>query len=152
MPRILSRAPIPRKFPGSGGRIFSICPGFCRGLQFPENFRAVAVGFSLYAQDFVAGSNSQKISGQWRRGFSYMPGILSLALILQKFPGTSGGIFPICPGFCSRQQFSGNFRAVVVGFFLYARECMMDKKLSNIFLLSKSCAISLAGSRAAFFS
>ena len=92
--------------------------------QFSENFWAVATGiflyardfvagsnsqefsgqwrrgFSLYARDFVAGSNSKEFSGQWRRGFYYMPGILSLALILRKFPGTGGENFSICPGFC----------------------------------------------------
>ena len=121
MPGILWLAPILKKFLGSGVRIFPICPGFCGWLQFSRNFWAVVVGFSLYARDFIPAGSSQEISGQWWWDFPYMPGILWLAPILKKFPGTGGGNFPICPGFCSRRQFSGNFRALVVGTFLYAR-------------------------------
>ena len=50
-----------------------------------------------------------------------MPRILSPALILQKFLGSGGENFPICPGFCSRRKFSENFWAVAVEFFLYAQ-------------------------------
>ena len=50
-----------------------------------------------------------------------MPGVFSPALIPRNFPGSSGGIFSICPGFYSRRQFSGNFRALAVRIFLYAR-------------------------------
>ncbi len=97
MPGILLTAPILRKFPGSSGEFFSMCPGFCRGLQFSGNFRAVAVGFFLYAQDFVHGSNPGEISGQWWQVFPYLPGILLPAPITRKFPGSGGKIFSICP-------------------------------------------------------
>ena len=107
--------------PGSGGGLFPICPGFCGWLQFSGIFRAVTVGFSLYARNFTPAGNPQEISGQWRRGFSYIPGILWLAPILRNFLGSGGRFFPICPEFCGWLQFSGIFWAVATGIFLYAR-------------------------------
>lgn len=77
--------------------------------------------FIIYAQDLVAGSNSLEISGQWRQDFSYMPGILSLALILWEFSGSGVSFFTICPEFYRRLQFSRNFRAVETGFSPFAR-------------------------------
>ncbi len=121
MPRVLLPPAILRNFPGSGGRFFPICPGFCRQLQFSRNFWAVAVGISLYARDFAPAGSSLEISGQWREDFPYMPGILLPPEVLRNFLGSGGGNFPIYPGFCSRRQFSEIFRAVAVGFFLYAR-------------------------------
>ena len=141
MPGVLWRAPILRKFLGSGGENFPICPGFCSRRKFSGIFWAVATGIFLYARDFVADSNSQKISRQWREVFLYMPGILwrapilrkflgsgdgdfpymprflLLALVLKKFPSSGDGDFPICPEFYSRRQSSGNFRALATGIF-----------------------------------
>ncbi|MBE5953259.1 MAG: hypothetical protein E7257_03760 [Lachnospiraceae bacterium] len=121
MPGILLSTPILRKFPGSGDGTSPICPGFCRRLQFPGIFRAVVVGISLYARDFAPEVNSKEISGQWWWEFSYMPGISLPRSIPRKFLGNGDSDFPICPGFYSKLQFPGNFRAVAVSFSPYAQ-------------------------------
>ena len=132
MPGILLTPAILRKFPGSGRGIFPICPGFYSRLQFSGIFRVLAVRIFLYARDFTPGSNSQEFSGQWWQEFSYMPGILSLAPIPKKFPGSDGRIFSICPGFCSQPQVSEDFRAVASRIFLYARVFVHDDNSQKI--------------------
>lgn len=50
-----------------------------------------------------------------------MPEILLLTEVFHSFLGSGGGIFPICPRFCSQGQFFRIFWAMVVELFLYAR-------------------------------